>query len=158
MDLYAKLYSASVLGINGLIVEVEVDISHGLPMFDIVGLPDSAVREARERVRAALKNSEVTFPLQRITTNLAPADIKKEGSGFDLAIALGVLIASGQLIVEGLEKTLLIGELASIRQCPRRCIGRGDKGDSDSVTSRSDQLLSRRMDAKRFADNKPRSW
>jgi magnesium chelatase family protein len=112
MDLYAKLYSASVLGINGLIVEVEVDISHGLPMFDIVGLPDSAVREARERVRAALKNSEVTFPLQRITTNLAPADIKKEGSGFDLAIALGVLIASGQLIVEGLEKTLLIGELA----------------------------------------------
>lgn len=110
--MYAKLYSASVLGINGLIVEVEVDISHGLPMFDIVGLPDSAVREARERVRAALKNSEVTFPLQRITTNLAPADIKKEGSGFDLAIALGVLIASGQLVVEGLEKTLLVGELA----------------------------------------------
>lgn len=110
--MYAKLYSSSVLGIDGYIVEVEVDISNGLPVFDLVGLPDSAVRESRERVRAAVKNSDCQFPLQRITTNLAPADLKKEGSSFDLAIAVGVLIASGQVAGEGMEKTLLIGELA----------------------------------------------
>ncbi len=110
--MYAKLYSSSVLGIDGYIVEVEVDISNGLPVFDLVGLPDSAVRESRERVRAAVKNSDCQFPLQRITTNLAPADLKKEGSSFDLAIAVGVLIASGQVSGEGMAKTLLIGELA----------------------------------------------
>ncbi|MFD1288237.1 YifB family Mg chelatase-like AAA ATPase, partial [Laceyella putida] len=110
--MYAKLNSASVLGIDGLLVEVEVDISNGLPMFDIVGLPDSAVREAKDRVRAAIKNSEANFPLQRITTNLAPADVKKEGSGFDLAIAMGVLIASQQLSVEQMKHILFIGELA----------------------------------------------
>ncbi|SFJ64919.1 YifB family Mg chelatase-like AAA ATPase [Thermoflavimicrobium dichotomicum] len=110
--MYAKLFSASVLGIDGFIVEVEVDISNGLPVFDIVGLPDSAVREARERVRAAIKNSENSFPLQRITTNLAPADVKKEGSGFDLAIAIGVLMASGQISVEQADKCLFIGELS----------------------------------------------
>ncbi|AUS09250.1 magnesium chelatase [Laceyella sacchari] len=110
--MYTKLYSASVLGIDGRLVEVEVDISNGLPSFDIVGLPDSAVREAKDRVRAAIKNSEAHFPLQRITTNLAPADVKKEGSGFDLAIALGVLIASGQLTADSLQRTLFIGELA----------------------------------------------
>lgn len=110
--MYAKLYSASVLGIDGFIVEVEIDISNGLPLFDLVGLPDSAVREARERVRAAIKNSGANFPLQRITTNLAPADVKKEGSGFDLAIAIGVLAASGQLEIEGAHQILFIGELA----------------------------------------------
>lgn len=110
--MYAKLYSSSVLGIDGYIVEVEVDISNGLPMFDLVGLPDSAVRESRDRVRAAVKNSECQFPLQRITTNLAPADLKKEGSSFDLAIAVGVLAASGQVSGEGMEKTLFLGELA----------------------------------------------
>jgi magnesium chelatase family protein len=111
--MYAKMVSASVFGIDGLIVEVEVDISNGLPAFEIVGLPDSAVREARDRVRAAVKNSGVSFPLQRITTNLAPADIKKEGSGFDLAIALGVLLASEQLKPEiSMERVLLVGELA----------------------------------------------
>ncbi|SEN13939.1 YifB family Mg chelatase-like AAA ATPase [Lihuaxuella thermophila] len=110
--MYAKLLSASVLGVDGFLVEVEVDISNGLPMFDIVGLPDSAVREARERVRAAIKNSGASFPLQRITTNLAPADVKKEGSGFDLAIAIGVLAASGQCKFESKEPMVLIGELA----------------------------------------------
>ncbi|MBH8598172.1 YifB family Mg chelatase-like AAA ATPase [Thermoactinomyces sp. CICC 10523] len=111
--MYAKMVSASVFGIDGLIVEVEVDISNGLPAFEIVGLPDSAVREARDRVRAAVKNSGVSFPLQRITTNLAPADIKKEGSGFDLAIAIGVLIASEQLKPEvSMDRMLLVGELA----------------------------------------------
>ncbi|GGE16381.1 hypothetical protein GCM10011571_17590 [Marinithermofilum abyssi] len=110
--MYAKLFSSAVLGINGYIVEVEVDISNGLPVFDLVGLPDSAVRESRERVRAAVKNSGAQFPLQRITTNLAPADLKKEGSGFDLAIALGVMAASGQIPVERLGRVLFLGELS----------------------------------------------
>ncbi|MBA4602467.1 YifB family Mg chelatase-like AAA ATPase [Thermoactinomyces mirandus] len=110
--MYSKLYSASVMGIDGFIVEVEVDISNGLPVFDIVGLPDSSVREAKDRVRAALKNSGVSFPLQRITTNLAPADVKKEGAGFDLAIAMGLLVASGQLESEEINRILFIGELS----------------------------------------------
>lgn len=112
MHLYAKLHSAAVMGIDGYIVEVEVDISNGLPQFDIVGLPDSAVRESRDRVRAAIKNSAGQFPMQRITTNLAPADVKKEGSGFDLAISLGILLASEQLKTDHLQQTLLIGELS----------------------------------------------
>lgn len=109
---YAKMVSACVFGMDGLLVEVEVDISNGLPMFEIVGLPDSAVREARERVRAALKNSGAEFPLQRITINLAPADVKKEGAAFDLAIALGIWMASGQFQAEKWIPTLFIGELA----------------------------------------------
>jgi magnesium chelatase family protein len=109
---YAKLKSASVLGIDGFVVDVEVDISNGLPLFELVGLPDSSVREARERVRAALKNSGANFPLQRIITNLAPADVKKEGSGFDLSIALGILMASGQIEIDLSDPILLIGELA----------------------------------------------
>ncbi|SDX97331.1 magnesium chelatase domain-containing protein [Thermoactinomyces sp. DSM 45892] len=110
--MYAKIYSASVLGIHGFIVEVEIDISNGLPAFDIVGLPDSAVRESRERVRAAVKNSGVNFPLQRITTNLAPADIKKEGASFDLAIAMGILLASDQMVGISVDKTIFLGELS----------------------------------------------
>ncbi len=110
--MYAKLHSATVYGIDGIIVEVEVDIHNGLPAFDVVGLPDSAVRESRERVRSAIKNSGGRFPLQRITTNLAPADLKKEGSGFDLAIALGVMGASGQVPLEQARDLLLLGELA----------------------------------------------
>ncbi|MCH5586180.1 YifB family Mg chelatase-like AAA ATPase [Shimazuella sp. AN120528] len=110
--MYAKMMSASVLGVDGFLVEVEVDISNGLPMFDIVGLPDSAVREAKERVRVAIRNSHANFPLQRITTNLAPADIKKEGSIFDLAIALGVIVASGQGEIPNFEQYLIVGELA----------------------------------------------
>lgn len=110
--MYTKLYSASILGIDGFSVEVEIDISNGLPVFDIVGLPDSAVREAKERVRAAIRNSGGEFPLQRITTNLAPADVRKEGSGFDLPIALGILNASGQVDLSQSSRMLLIGELA----------------------------------------------
>ena len=109
--LYAKLYSATVAGIDGYIVEVEVDISNGLPQFDIVGLPDSAVRESRDRVRAAIKNSGNQFPMMRITTNLAPADMKKEGSGFDLAISLGIFFSSVHLKTEQLQHTLLFGYL-----------------------------------------------
>lgn len=110
--MYAKLYSAAVHGIDGYIVEVEVDISNGLPQFDIVGLPDSAVRESRDRVRAAVKNSGCQFPMQRMTTNLAPADVKKAGSGFDLAISLGVLLASEQLHTTALRGAVVIGEMA----------------------------------------------
>jgi len=87
----SKILSGAVSGVRGFIVEVETDISQGLPSFDIVGLPDSAVKESRERVRTAIKNSGCDFPIKRITINLAPADIKKEGPSFDLPIAVGVL-------------------------------------------------------------------
>lgn len=110
--MFAKLLSASVLGIDGFLVDVEVDISNGLPAFEIVGLPDSSVREARERVRVAIKNSEANFPLQRITINLAPADIRKEGAVFDLAIAIGILGASNQIPLSKAKKMMLIGELS----------------------------------------------
>ncbi|WP_073155978.1 YifB family Mg chelatase-like AAA ATPase [Seinonella peptonophila] len=109
--MYSCLHSATSIGIDGLLVTVELDISNGLPMFEIVGLPDSAVREAKERVRIGLKNSGFQFPLQRITVNLAPADVKKEGTIFDLAIALSLLGASEQLEIKNLRKTLVLGEL-----------------------------------------------
>ncbi|MFS1513216.1 YifB family Mg chelatase-like AAA ATPase [Chengkuizengella sp. SCS-71B] len=110
--MYAKLLSSCLHGIEGKIIEVEVDLSNGLPVFQIVGLPDSAVRESIERVRAAIKNCGFVFPLQRITINLAPADLRKEGASFDLAIALGILVASHQLQIKNLSQTLIIGELA----------------------------------------------
>lgn len=89
----ARVESASVLGLDAIKVEVEVDISAGLPSFSIVGLPDAAIQESKERVRAGISNSEYEFPMRRITVNLAPADIKKEGPSFDLPIAIGILIA-----------------------------------------------------------------
>lgn len=111
--MYAKSFGATVYGVNGFLVEVEVDLSNGLPTFDLVGLPDSAIRESRERVRSAVKNSSFQFPLQRITTNLAPADIKKEGSSLDLPVAVGILLASQQVNPKvNLMKTLFIGELS----------------------------------------------
>ncbi len=108
----SKLYSATIFGVDAFIVEVEVDIRPGLPLFNIVGLPDTAIQESRERVRSAIKNSEFEFPMQRITVNLAPADIKKGGPIFDLPIALGVLAASGQIKSSLLDKLLIIGELS----------------------------------------------
>lgn len=111
--MFARVFSATVYGIDGYIIEVEVDISNGLPTFDIVGLPDSAVRESRERVRSAIKNSGYQFPMQRITTNLAPADMKKEGSSLDLPVAIGILHASGHIQTKvDLTKVLFIGELS----------------------------------------------
>ncbi len=86
-----KAISAAVFGIDAYLVEVEVDISAGLPNFTTVGLPDAAVRESRERIKSAIKNCGLEFPFQNVTVNLAPADVKKEGSGFDLPIALGIL-------------------------------------------------------------------
>ena len=116
--MYAKLYGATLHGIDGCIITVEVDISQGLPVFDMVGLPNQSVKEARERVRAAIKNSGYDFPMRRIVVNLAPATIRKSSAGLDLAIALGVLIASGQIrgrkanISALLNRCLFMGELA----------------------------------------------
>jgi len=108
----AKVNSCAVVGLDGEIVEVEVDISPGVPAFAIVGLPDTAVQEAKERVRSAVRNSGFSFPNQRITVNLAPADLRKEGPAYDLPIAMGVLLASGQLPPGDLESALVVGELS----------------------------------------------
>lgn len=110
--MYGKLHSACLYGIDGVIIEVEVDLSSGIPQTNIVGLPDSAVREAIDRVRAAIKNCGYRFPLQRVTINLAPADLRKEGSAFDLAIALAILAASDQVRLPPEERLLIIGELS----------------------------------------------
>jgi magnesium chelatase family protein len=107
----AKINSAAVVGLKGAIVEVEVDISPGLPSFTIVGLPDKAVQEARERVRSAIRNSYYKFPNRRITVNLAPADLKKEGPAYDLPIAIGILMSSGQLNAD-LPNSIFLGELS----------------------------------------------
>jgi magnesium chelatase family protein len=107
----ARIRSAAILGIDAYPVDVEVDISSGLPSFATVGLPNGAVREGRERIGAALTNAGFEFPLRRITVNLAPADIRKFGSGLDLPIALGVLVASGQLPDVDLERVMVLGEL-----------------------------------------------
>src|SRR3990167_10932083 len=94
----AKIHSGAVIGLEAVPIRVEVDIaSQGLPSFTIVGLPDKAVDESKERVRAALKNVGADFPAKRITVNLAPADLPKVGPSYDLPIAIGILIASGQL-------------------------------------------------------------
>jgi magnesium chelatase family protein len=109
----SKVISAAVLGIDAYPVEVEVDIaSRGLPFFSTVGLPDAAVKESKERVRAALKNTGFDFPLKQVVVNLAPADIKKEGSAFDLPIAIGMLIAEGVLTQEMVSNYLIVGELS----------------------------------------------
>ena len=88
----ANVLSCAVVGLDGELVEVEVDIAHGMPAFAIVGLPDAAVQEAKERVRSAIRNSGFPFPNRRITVNLAPADLRKEGPAYDLPIAVGVLL------------------------------------------------------------------
>ena len=107
----SKIHSYGLSGLHGFAVEVEVDVSLGLPAYDTVGLPDAAVRESRERVRAALRNAGFAFPAQRITINLAPADMKKEGTLYDLPIALGILAATGQVPQPGPD-WLFLGELA----------------------------------------------
>lgn len=110
--MYCQLTSCALHGVDGLIVDVEVDISNGLPSFDLVGLPDSSVRESKERVRSAIKNSGYSFPVKRITINLAPADYKKEGSYYDLPIALGILCCMGVIDQESLSSSLIVGELS----------------------------------------------
>lgn len=110
--MFAKLSGATTFGLNGYVITVEVDLSNALPAYDVVGLPTLAVRESKERVRPALKNSGLEFPLRKITVNLAPADLKKDGSGLDLPIAVGILSASGQLGRAQLDRMLFIGELS----------------------------------------------
>ncbi len=107
----AKVTSFAVIGLEGAPIDVEVDISRGLTSFIIVGLPDTAVQESRERVRAAIKNSGCRFPGQRLTVNLAPADLRKEGPAYDLPIAVGILAASGQIWPD-LESSVFVGELS----------------------------------------------
>ncbi|MCE1227085.1 MAG: YifB family Mg chelatase-like AAA ATPase [Geobacteraceae bacterium] len=108
----AKVLSAAVVGIDAILVDVEVDIAQGLPQFSTVGLPDGAVKESKDRVKAALKNSGYDFPPRRITANLAPADLKKEGAAFDLPISIGILAATGTITGDRLQRYILLGELS----------------------------------------------
>ncbi len=108
----AKIDSCAVAGIDGFIVQVEVDISYGLPVFNIVGLPEISVRESKDRVKTAIKNSGYTFPMERVVVNLAPADVKKEGTGFDLPIAIAILVACEVLSKDAVQPYLLCGELS----------------------------------------------
>ena len=108
----ATVLSSAMLGIDAYIVKVEVDVAGGLPAFSTVGLPDSAIKESRDRVTAAIKNSGFYFPQTRITANLAPADIRKAGSAFDLPIAIGVMAATNQIVPTSLENAIVLGELA----------------------------------------------
>ncbi|HIQ02103.1 MAG TPA: ATP-binding protein [Anaerolineales bacterium] len=117
----AKVTSCALLGLEGILVQVEVDTSNGLPSLTIVGLPDAAVKESSERVRAAIKNSGLLFPRKRLTVNLAPADIRKAGPAYDLPIAVGILLASEQAWPQAMEEALFVGELSldgSVRHIP----------------------------------------
>ena len=108
----SKIQSATTIGIEAWPIEIEVDITKGLPAIVIVGLPDAAIRESRDRVRSAIKNSQFEYPSQKITVNLAPGNVKKEGPCFDLPIAIGVLVASGQLFYKNINDFVFLGELA----------------------------------------------
>lgn len=109
--MFSRLRSVGLFGIESYMIEVEADVSTGLPAFDIVGLPDTAVKESRDRVRAAVKNCGFKFPVGRITVNLAPADLKKEGSIYDLPVLIAILKASGQLKA-ALDDSIFVGELS----------------------------------------------
>lgn len=111
-SMLAKINSCTVIGINGLPIEVEVDVAFGLPIFTTVGLPDGAVRESKERVKSAIKNCGYEFPPRKITVNLAPADVKKEGTGFDLPIALGILAATGLWEEQDISGYCVVGEMS----------------------------------------------
>ncbi len=108
----ARVFSAGTIGIDGFLVEVEVDLERGLPSFSIVGLPEGAVRESKERVPTAIRNSGFRLPMKKITVNLAPADIKKEGSLFDLPIAIGVLASAGEIPLSMIDNFVIVGELS----------------------------------------------
>ncbi len=108
----ARVYSCAVIGLDGVVVEVEVDIGQGLPAIIIVGLPDAAVQESRERVQSAIRNAGFIPPRKRITVNLAPASVRKEGPAYDLPIAVGILIATGQVAAPSVEGALILGELS----------------------------------------------
>jgi magnesium chelatase family protein len=107
----AKVTSCAVVGLEAAPIEVEIDMGRGLPSITIVGLPDAAVQESRERVRAAIRNTGLSFPQSRLTINLAPADLRKEGPAYDLPIALGILVASEQIFAD-LDRAIVMGELS----------------------------------------------
>lgn len=108
----ANVKSMALHGLDGYLIQVEVDVSGGLPAWEIVGLADTAIKESKERVRIAIKNSGKEFPSRRIIVNLSPADVKKEGTFLDLPIAIGILIATESISVQNLENTIFIGELS----------------------------------------------
>ncbi|MEK7880407.1 MAG: magnesium chelatase domain-containing protein, partial [Deltaproteobacteria bacterium] len=108
----ARIFTTSIIGVDANVVEVEVDLSRGLPYFSTVGLPDNAVKESRERVRSAIKNSGYEFPDGKITVNLAPADLKKEGTSFDLPVAIGLLKTMGVIKSKDLTGFLILGALS----------------------------------------------
>ncbi|MEM9005365.1 MAG: magnesium chelatase domain-containing protein, partial [Cyanobacteria bacterium P01_F01_bin.86] len=108
----SKIWSATIVGIHAIKVGVEVDISGGLPAMVVVGLPDTAVQESRERTRAAVKNSGFPFPMGKVVINLTPADLRKEGPSFDLPISVGILAAYGQVKTDLLDDFLFLGELS----------------------------------------------
>src|SRR5664280_2198903 len=110
--MFVKVISMSVIGMESYPVFVEVDTSQGLPQFATVGLPDASVKESRDRIKAAIKNSGYRFPRSHVTVNLAPADIKKEGTGFDLPIAVGILAAEELIKEDSLKDCFFIGELS----------------------------------------------
>lgn len=109
--MYSRIKTCTLEGLEGHIVQVECDLSRGLPKFSIVGLPDAAIKESSERVRAAIKNSHLDFPLNRITINLSPASLKKDGTQMDLAICVAILAANGEVLQEGIEDYIYIGEV-----------------------------------------------
>src|SRR5437868_12459794 len=106
----ACLRTAALHGVEACLVHVEVDVSFGMPKFNMVGLPDASVRESRDRVRSAIRNSGFPFPPHRITVNLAPADVRKAGAAFDLPIALGILAAQGVVTRPDIDHLLLLGD------------------------------------------------
>jgi magnesium chelatase family protein len=107
----ARTYSIALVGVEGHIVEVEVDLANGLPAMILVGLPDTALREARDRIRAAISNSDEQWPQRKITVGLSPASLPKRGSWFDLGIAVGVLIAAGTVPAAAADGVIFFGEL-----------------------------------------------
>ncbi|MEI6668766.1 MAG: YifB family Mg chelatase-like AAA ATPase [Acidobacteriota bacterium] len=173
----ATLLSAAVVGIEATIVQVEVDVSSGLPGFTMVGLPDTSVRESRDRVRTAIRNSGYPFPDLRVTVNLGPADVPKVGSSFDLPIALGVLAATGVVGSRSIDHTVVIGELsldgaiqsargtlpvaiaARKAGCPRVCVPVGNAGEARVVSgiyTQSVATLADAVDALNGVDPGPR--
>ncbi len=111
-QMISQINTVGLMGIDGFMVNVQTDVSNGMPKFDIIGLPDAAVKEAKERTRTAIKNSGLSFPSKHITINLAPASMRKEGSSYDLPIAISILNSTGQIKINDTEKTAFIGELS----------------------------------------------
>ncbi len=140
--MFAKIFSSSLMGIDALLVTVEVDIVQGLPQFATVGLPDGAVKESKDRVKSALKNAGYEYPSRRITVNLAPADIRKEGAAFDLPISVGILAATGVVRPGRLKEFLLLGELSldggvrPVRGCLSVAVAAKQAGFTGIIVSR----------------------